>query len=270
MGFLPSEQVERVIRFAHKKGLRRFALLAPNNRYGNAVSKALDIVATKLGAEITNNAFYDPNGEDFRPVVRDLANYQQRRQNLLDQRKQLANRNDEFAEQALKKLENSQTIGDLPFDALMVADGGKRLQAIAALLPYYDIDPKKTRVLGTGLWDAKPFTPEPALVGGWFAAPPEKERRSFIKNYQEMFGRLPPRLATLAYDATALAAIFVKPDGRFDPSEILAPEGFGGRDGIFRFSSQGHTNRGLSIYQVEERAIKVIEKAPSSFTKPTN
>ena len=161
-------------------------------------------------------------------------------------------------------------MGDLPFDALMVADGGKRLQAIAALLPYYDIDPKKIRVLGTGLWDSKPLTSAPALVGGWFAAPPNKERQSFIENYQEMFGILPPRLATLAYDATALAAILVKPDGRFDLSEILVPEGFGGRDGIFRFSSQGHTNRGLSIYQVEEKGVKVIEKAPTSFKNPTN
>ena len=55
-----------------------------------------------------------------------------------------------------------------------------------------------------------------------------------------------------------------------DGSAILVPEGFGGRDGIFRFSSQGHTNRGLSIYQVEERGVKVIEKAPSSFKNPTN
>ncbi len=270
MGFLPSEQVERVILFAHKKGLNRFALLAPNNRYGVAVSKSLNIVAKQLGVEITNNTFYDPDASDFRPVVQDLANYQQRRQNLLDERKKLANRNDAFAQDALKKLENLQTLGDLPFDALMVADGGKRLQAIAALLPYYDIDPKKTRLLGTGLWDSKTLTSEPALVGGWFAAPPNKERQSFIKNYQEMFGILPPRLATLAYDATALAAILVKPDGSFDLSEILVPEGFGGRDGIFRFSSQGHTNRGLSIYQVEEKGIKVIEKAPTSFKSPTN
>ena len=227
------------------------------------VSNALEVVAEELRLEITNNAFYDPNTNDFRPVVQDLANYKERRQNLLDEREKLAKRNDPFAQEALKKLENLQTMGDLPFDALLVADGGKRLQAIAALLPYYDIDPKKTRLLGTGLWDLKTLASEPALIGGWFAAPPNKERQSFIKNYQEMFGSLPPRLATLAYDATALAAIFVKPDGRFDSSEILVPEGFGGRDGIFRFSAQGLTHRGLSVYQVEERGIKVIEKKDS-------
>ena len=141
------------------------------------------MLANTLGITVTNVAFYDPNSGDFGPVVRNLANYDKRRKNLIEQRKVLAERDDEIAKNALKKLENLQTLGDLPFDALMVADGGERLQAIAALLPYYDIDPKKTRLLGTELWDNKKLTSEPALAGGWFVAPPKKERQSFIKNY---------------------------------------------------------------------------------------
>ena len=265
MGFLPSEQVERMVGFAFKKGLRNFALLAPENRYGEEVSRTFSLMANRLGITVTNVAFYDPNSLDFGPVVRNLADYDKRRKNLIEQRKMLAERDDEIAKIALKKLENLQTLGDLPFDALMVADGGERLQVIAALLPYYDIDPKKTRLLGTELWDNKNLTSEPALAGGWFVAPPKKERQSFIKNYIEMYGSAPPRLATLAYDATALAAVFVKSDGSFDPAELTTPEGFGGRDGIFRFSTQGYSNRGLSVYEIEERNVKVIEKAPSSF-----
>ena len=276
MGFLPGEQVERVVHFAYKKGLRRFGFLGPDNTYGGRVITALNGIAAKLGVEITATAFYDPNTDDFGPlspnatIVRNLANYDQRRQTLLDQRKELGSRDDEVAKQTLKRLENLQTLGDLPFDALMVADGGKRLQAIGALLPYYDIDPKKTRMLGTGLWDRKGFTSEPALVGGWFAAPPSKERKIFIENYKEMFGSSPPRLATLSYDATALAAVFVKPDGSFDSTEILASQGFGGKDGIFRFTPKGYAQRGLSIYQVLERSAKVIETAPVSFNHLTN
>ena len=270
MGFLPSEQVERIVGFAFKKGLRNFALLAPENRYGEEVSRTFALLANTLGITVTNVAFYDPNSGDFGPVVRNLANYDKRRKNLIEQRKVLAERDDEIAKNALKKLENLQTLGDLPFDALMVADGGERLQAIAALLPYYDIDPKKTRLLGTELWDNKKLTSEPALAGGWFVAPPKKERQSFIKNYIEMYGSAPPRLATLAYDATALAAVFVKSDGSFDPAELTTPEGFGGRDGIFRFSTQGYSNRGLSVYEIEERNVKVIETAPSSFKDLTD
>ncbi len=265
LGFLPDEQVEHVVRFAFKRGMRRFAVLAPNNSYGASISAALEAAALDLGAEITGAEFYDPLADDFSGAVKTIANYKERRQNLLDQRKELENRQDEIALQALKRLENLQTLGDLPFDALLVAEGGKRLQALAALLPYYDIDPKKTRILGTGQWDADGIGSEPALVGGWFAAPAKKERQNFIQQYTEMYATAPSRLATLAYDATALAAVFVKSDGRFDVSEITAPQGFAGRDGIFRFHPEGYAERGLSIHQVGERNTRIILNAPASF-----
>ncbi len=265
LGFLPDEQVKRVVRFAFKRGMRRFAVLAPNNSYGASISAALEAVALDLGANITGAGFYDPRADDFSAVVKNLADYDNRRQNLLEQRKELENREDEIARQTLKRLENLQTLGDLPFDALLVADGGKRLQAVAALLPYYDIDPNKTRILGTGQWDADGLGSEPALVGGWFAAPAKKERQNFIRQYTEIYAAAPSRLATLAYDATALAAVFVKSDGRFDVSEITTPQGFAGRDGIFRFHPDGYAERGLSIHQVRERSTRVIQNAPASF-----
>ena len=46
---------------------------------------------------------------------------------------------------------------------------------------------------------------EPALFGGWYSAPSPKGRESFEKVYAETYGQKPPRLASLAYDATALA-----------------------------------------------------------------
>ena len=52
-----------------------------------------------------------------------------------------------------------------------------------------------------------------------------------------MFGEgPPPRLASLAYDATAIAAVFVQEDGSFDPRQLVTRQGFGGKDGIFRFT----------------------------------
>ena len=60
-----------------------------------------------------------------------------------------------------------------------------------------------------------------------------------------MYASAPSRLATLAYDATALAAVFVKSDGRFDVSEITAPQGFAGRDGKRLMNHYFRANRYL-------------------------
>ena len=268
LGFLPGAEVARVVRFAHSKGIVRFAAFAPNNPYGRAVVESLRDVAAGTGATVNRVRFYDPGTDDFNASIKQLANYAARRQALLAQRKDLQSRDDEIAKRALRRLENLQTLGDLPFDALLVADGGKRLQAIAALLPFYDVDPAKIRMLGTGQWDYAGIGAEPALVGGWYAAPPPAARAEFNAQYRKIYGRIPPRLATLAYDATALAAVLARAEGGpdFSDTALTTPSGFYGRDGIFRFLREGVAQRGLAVLEVGARASTVVDPPPEAFS----
>ena len=85
---------------------------------------------------------------------------------------------DELSKKALERLELYETLGDLPYEALLIADGGDRLLQVAALLPFYDIDPQKIQILGTGQWDVAGIGAEPALLGAWFAAPPRRHGRN--------------------------------------------------------------------------------------------
>jgi len=271
MGFRPDEQVERVVSYAYGRGVRRFAMLGPDDTYGQTIQDALMTAVSRLpGAEVTRVETYDPTASDFAPVVRRLADYDARRANLLAQKQELAARDDEISKAALKRLDTQQTAGDVPFDALLIADGGKRLEAIAALLPYYDIDPKRTRMLGTGLWDTPGIGKEPALLGAWYAAPSPAARAQFEKQYAEIYGARPSRLATLAYDATALAALFAPTQGALDDSTLTSPQGFAGRDGVFRFLTDGVAERGLSVHQVNASSSSEISAAPTTFTPMTN
>ena len=272
MGFLPEDQVRRVVSYAAAKGITRFGALAPDNAYGATVFETLRAIVTDHGGEITAAQFYDPSAGDFTDVVRTLADYDERRKALLKQREELEKNDDEVSKLALKRLENLQTIGDLPFDALLIADGGKRLQSVAALLPFYDIDPSKVRMLGTGQWDVPGLGAEPALLGGWYAAPDPGARTAFDAQYQEAYGGAPVRLATLAYDATALAAVLARVEGGpdFSAATLMSPSGFDGRDGIFRFLSSGVAERGLAVMQVRQRDARVIQKAPATFQALVN
>ena len=182
MGFFPEDEVKRVVAYAISKWKKRFAAIAPIGLYGQAVVEALRFTAVEFGGEVEKVLFYDAKAEDFSDVVRELANYESRRQALLDQRSELQRRDDEIAKRALKRLEKMQTLGEVPFDTLLLAGGGKRLLAIAALLPFYDVDPKKVRMLGTGQWDMPDLGVEPALRGGWHAGPPPQARANFVKN----------------------------------------------------------------------------------------
>ena len=267
MGFFPENEVKRVVDFAVKKGKKRFSAIAPSSLYGQAVVNALRYTVTQRDAEVDQILFYDTDVKDFSVIVRELANYDSRRQALLDQRSELEERDDDISKKALKRLEKMQTIGEVPFDSLLLAGGGEQLFAIAALLPFYDVDPKKVRMLGTGQWDMSDLGVEPALRGGWHAGPPPEARADFVKHYKIIYGVNPHRLSTLAYDATALVAVMARGEGGPDFSNegLTAKSGFWGSDGLFRFLNDGTVQRGLAVLQVEARSIKVISPSPQAF-----
>lgn len=237
MGFLPGQQVDRVVGYAAERGSRRVAVLAPATPYGRAVVDALRETASKRGLVLSQQRFYNP-GEDPAPVVRGLA--------------------------------RGAASGE-GFDALLIAEGGERLQQVAALLPYYDVDPAQVHFLGTGLWEgATRIRTEPALLGAWFAAPPTAGRAAFDKRFREVFGRDPARLATIAYDSAALAAVLGRapagPD--FGVRRIEAENGFSGLDGIFRFRPDGIGERALAVYEVQRDGMRPISAAPEMFPPP--
>lgn len=272
MGFLPSAQTERVLGYAISRGLTRFGLLAPDNAYGTAVLQAMQQVTIRYEVEITRARLYDPNADDYTQVVREISDFDARKQELDRQIAELKKLDDEISKKTLERLEQLQTAGDLPFDSLLVADGGKRLQQIAALLPFFDVDPAVVQILGTGQWDVPGLGNEPALVGGWYAAPDPGARADFVKEYAATYADQPPRLATLAYDATALAAVLAQGESgpNFSASALASPNGYWGRDGVFRLMPSGITERGLAVLEITRRSSKVIDPAPESFQPRIN
>lgn len=272
MGFLPEDEVERVVAYALGRGLRRFAALAPDTAYGRAVTAALRDAAEAGGGVIGQIQFYAPDVRDFKATIKNLANYDARRGALVAQRRDLEGRpDDEVAQRALQRLERLQTIGELPFDALFLGGGGKRLQEMAAFLPFYDVDPAKIRMLGTRQWDVPGIGAEPALFGGWYAAPPPANRAEFETRYAATYGAKPHRLATIAYDALALAATLARTEGGadFSAAALTQRSGFAGHDGIFRFLPNGTAERGLAVLEVGPRAGTVVSPAPRTFAVPT-
>ena len=272
MGFYPNAEVARVVSFARSRGILRFAALVPDTDYGAAVVGSLRSAAVVAGAQVTRVRYYDPGAGDLSDVVRDLADYDARRAALLAQMEELEKQDNDVARRALKRLEKMQTIGELPFDALLLADGGTRLQTVAAWLPFYDIDPSKIRILGTGLWDEPGVGAEPALVGGWFAASSPTARTDFEHQYEKIYGQKAPRRATLAYDATLLAVLLARKKGGadFTVQALTTPSGFVGSDGIFRLLADGRVERGLAVMQISRHGAKVISVAPKTFQEAAN
>lgn len=272
-GFLPREQVDRVIGYAVGQGLTRFAALVPETPYGIAILDALNQAALARGAEIVQVETYPNTGESPHEAVRRLANYELRHQALVEERKLLKGLGDDASKANLKSLEGLETLGELDYDAVIIPEGGDRLRSVALLLPYYDIDPSKIRFIGTGLWDDETIGREPALVGGWFAAVPPTLSKTFTDRYAQVYGARPPRVASIAYDAVALAALLAgetsyRGEARFGASKLTAATGFAGANGLFRLNADGLTERGLAVVEVRRDGTRVIDPPSDTFPPP--
>jgi len=143
---------------------------------------------------------------------------------------------------------------------------------VAPVLAVRGMDPRQVKYLGTGLWDVQNIWREGALLGAWYAAPPPEARGDFEKRFNDAYGKRPPRLATLAYDAVALVgALSSNPNGPdFSSNAITNPNGFAGLDGIFRFTPDGQAQRGLAVLEITRDGIKTVSPAPTSFQQVTN
>jgi len=272
IGFMPEQQVDRVVSFTARQGLSRFAALIPANAYGDTVAVAMQNVVAREGAAITRVEVLTGGPDSFQEQVQVLADYQARRSELSAVRAQLRARDDEVSRRTLERLEGRETVGEVGFDAVMLAEGGDRLRALAPLLPFYDVDPSRVQFIGTGLWDEPNLGREPALVGGWFAGPEPQASTDFRTRYQQLYGKLPPRIASLAYDATALAAVLARTrtPPYYEVDALTNPAGFAGIDGIFRFGADGISERGLAILEIRPEGLEVVSPAPVSFDPPTN
>ena len=269
LGMLPRQQIDRIVGFARVRGLTRIAALVPDTAFGRLVVEETRQAAFRHGAILSRIVFYAADAHDVAKAARRLANYDARRGRLVHEKNTLKARRDEASRAAIRRLERRETLGGLPFDAVLLPEGGARLKAIAPHLPFYDIDPAKIQLLGTAEWsDAGPgLGREPALVGGWYPAPPPEARTGFERRYLAAYGRRPHRLASLAYDATALAAILARADKGpdFGAKALTSPTGFAGTDGIFRFLPTGRVQRALAVLRVEPWGTSVIGPAPESF-----
>lgn len=238
MGFLPFAQVSRVAQYARAHGADKFAVFAPTTPYCDVAISTLQ----RTGADVVKIARYAPQQSDLTSIVAQFA--------------------------AENNASPDPKNPSFRFNALMLPLGGESLRSLASVFELNGINNRRVRFIGTGLWDEAQLTSNPALYGGWFAAPDPKLRGDFDRRFTENYGAPPLRLASLAYDATALAAVLARTTTDSSPysrDRMTNPRGFAGIDGIFRFRGDGLAERGLAVLEIQSGRARVIDPAPTAF-----
>lgn len=239
LSFLAGRDVPAIVAYAISQGRRNFGALIPKSAYGQVVERAFRSAVSSQGGQLVAVEQIPLDANAMLEPAKRIAQYTKSDDPSIPPR----------------------------IDALFMPIGQEHLPTVAALMPYFEIDTNRVKLLGTVLWNYPNIGRETPLVGGWFPAPDPKGWRSFTQRYVKAYETTPPKLASLSYDAVGIAiALSTEPPGRrYTKAQLTRQRGFAGVDGLFRLLGDGTSERGLAILEVQKFGARVVRQAPVTF-----
>ncbi len=205
-------QVHHLVHVAMDElGMRRFAILFPNDLYGVEYANIFWDEVLARGGSIAAVQNYNPKDTDFRgPVQRLVGTYYIEAR--LDEYKALTKEKNKTQGSKVQRQEKDsddilQPITD--FDAIFIPDSAKTLGQLAAFLSYSGV--RNTKLLGTNLWNspglskrAGNFSSNLVFVDGLFNQSQNYLGSRFVQNYKKIFNEDPSLIEIQAYDSALI------------------------------------------------------------------
>ncbi len=220
----------------NRLGATRFAVLYPDDRYGQNLSKIFAEVVKEAGGSLLASVSYKDKSTDFREPLEKLLNI-------------------------AKKNSPPTGIETTPFDILFVPDQVQTVSLIAPQLPYNNV--VGVTLLGTNLWGEAPLVQAGGVYveGAVFATPfmaDSKNRtvRAFREKFEAKYNAPPSYLEAQAYDALMLflearnGSNHEVKDRASLLRNLLQIHDFEGVAGTYSFNQNGKLDREYMLFQV--------------------
>lgn len=204
-------QVQRLVEIAMGQGLRRFAMIYPNDSYGVEFANLFWDEVRARGGTIQGAQPYDPSETDFRGHVQRLVGtfYLEDRDDYAARLKQWKEKNParSIRQGGPTPEEILQPIVD--FDAVFIPDSAKAVGQIAPMLAYNDVT--KVRLLGTNIWNsrtllerAEKFVEGSLFVDSFLSSDRAFQASEFFSSFRQTFDEEPTIFEVQGHDSALL------------------------------------------------------------------
>ena len=236
IGFLPSTDVERIVGYAAAQNRKSMAAIVPDDAYGLVVEAAFREQTARAGVRAMAVERYKGDPADMQAKAAAIA-----------------------------KL-------GAQIDSVFVPDAAGNAAQVVQAMTSAGLDRTRVKFLGSGRWNDPAAFASPALAGGWFPGADAGGIDGFRSRYRQSFANSDPGpLAVLGYEAVFLAAGLVRNAGArpFRDDVLLSRNGFLGVTGLFRFKTDGTSERGLAVFEIGNGTARTISQAPKQFPAGT-
>ena len=228
LNVLPESEAKRSLRYAQSLGKRAFAGIFPNSDYGRIQQSAFTQATSELGIRVVGIYSFGSETE-----ARDLV------------------------------AQMAPTLLAGQVDALFLPDRATA-PSFGVLFEEAKVASGAIQIIGSADWNGDlQISSTPYLTGALYPAVDDQGFQALLPLYSQRFGGTPHPFVTIAYTAVILANVSSLSMGtpRYDRSLLTAPAGFNGRDGVFRFLSDGRSEYALVIKKVTMGGAQLVDGA---------
>lgn len=277
MNLMPTNSVEAIAKEMSSDNVTKFVILAPDTESGRLMAGTAKNAASIYGIKLVGIIYYTPgNSESIKNAsmrasmnaARTAANTRAREilSDILTKERLTAIEKSSLSMQ-LDKISKSDTLGAVPYDAVLFLGTGDDSMALASFLRYYNVSARDARFYGTAMWDGSNITSDFTMSGAKYAALPEINE-NFANLYTQVSGTAPSHLAAFGYDAANMAMGMIYSD-KSDAAYLLDPSGYIGASGLVRLRPNGDSQRALRILELDASGTpRTVRAAPQNFMTP--
>ena len=274
MNLIPSQTIETIIKQMQNDGAKNIIILAPNDNSGKLMTAVADKTASLYKLPVIGIFYYDSgNSDSIKDASIRASMYDTRsaantraREVLSDiiNKESLSAATRSNLRRQLEKISRKETLGDLPYDAILFLGNGNDTKTIASFLRYYGVGGRDVAFYGRTLWHDSDIKSDFTLSGAKYATLPEITD-NFKSLYSMIANKDPDYFGAFGYDAANLALGMIYTQKSHD-AYFFDPSGYIGTTGIFRIQPNGESERGLRIMELDGSGeVKTIQDAPTNF-----
>ena len=250
-GINSTSQFNTIKKFLDKNDVERTIFLTPIREYEFEIKKGMKDSKIKIYKEYDYNT--DPT--KLTKQIEEITKYKIRKQNLEDENTRIKNSNEPNKEKKIKRLEKRYTIGNLNFDAVVIADFDESLKSVTTSLLYTDVKPENKYFITLNQWFDESLLKETDVQPIYYPSINKENFDDYKIKYFNAFNEDPSHLSLLSYDLVGLIYYLSFKSDLTNLSRLFKKQNsFKGKIGIFDVRNNKINHR-LNFYKVEDQEL---------------
>ena len=247
-------QLQTIKKFNDKNNLSKSIFLIPRSEF----KKEIEIAINKTNIKHKEVFYYDREPTKLTKQIEDLTNYQLRKKNLEDEIKRLEGLSFKDKERKIQNLKKKDSLGNIDFDSVIIADFDENLKSVATSLLYTDVSSKRISYITLNQWFDESLLKETSLHPIYFPSINKNNYELFMNDFKNTYGLNGDQLSFLSYDLFGLVYFLIyKNDFKVSKKIFYKKNKFKGKIGVFEINKNTITHQ-LNFYSIENNKFKKI------------